>query len=174
MGSCTHQVTTASINPRELIVPVWLWVSMMSSLRKRGMLKRESGAFLLGTRGKDSDRVRAFICYDDLDPHALDSGIITFDPSGYAALWSVCRQRGYEVLGDVHTHSDGSPVQSETDRTNPMMPETGHMALILPLYANCWCWKFSNVAIYEYLGNYRWRSWAGKQRPKRIRFRWLP
>jgi proteasome lid subunit RPN8/RPN11 len=155
-----------------LEIPVLLWVRLVRQLHRRGGRRRESGAFLLGRRNKDHDRVKAFACYDDLDPHALDTGVVTFDPSGFAALWALCRRLGCEVLADAHTHPDAHPQQSETDRTNPMMPEVGHMALILPSFAGTWGWKFRNVAIYEYAGDYHWRDWAGPRRAERVRFCW--
>lgn len=147
-----------------------LWVRLVRNLRRRGAGRRESGAFLLGVRSGSLDKVTAYACYDDLDPLALDSGIVVMDGRGFAALWKVCRQRRLEVLGDVHTHRGPGPRQSEADRTNPMISEPGHMAFILPHFAGTWGWKFHDVAIYEYAGNYRWHDWAGPRRRERVRF----
>ncbi len=144
---------------------------MIKELRARGMRCRESGAFLLGTTDGNLGRVTRFVCYDDLDPCALDAGIVVFTGSGYSALWAQCKKLGVRVLGDVHTHGDEQPQQSETDRVNPMIPEHGHMALILPLFAGTWCWRFQGVAVYEYMGNYRWRNWSGRNRLQRVTFR---
>ena len=58
-----------------------------------------------------------------------------WDGGGFAALWRICRERGLDVLGDVHTHAGPGPRQSEADRTNPMISEPGHMAFILPQFA---------------------------------------
>lgn len=155
---------------RRLYIPVLLWLRLVWSLRRRGEGRRESGAFLLGSRGDEDDRVRFFVCYDDLDPHALDTGIITFAPSGFSALWSRCRDLRCDVLADVHTHPDPTPQQSETDRLNPMIAEAGHMAIILPEFAQRWGWRFRNVALYEYSGNYTWRPWMGTRRSDRVQF----
>jgi proteasome lid subunit RPN8/RPN11 len=43
-----------------------------------------------------------------------------------------------EVLADVHTHPGLDSSQSETDRTHPMISESGHVALIVPSYAKGW------------------------------------
>jgi proteasome lid subunit RPN8/RPN11 len=173
MDTYNRQNTPASeMPPRLLRVPVWLWFRLVRQLRRRGQGRRESGAFLLGTRHKDQDVVRTFACYDDLEPHALDQGIITFAPSGYAALWSICRRQQFEVLADIHTHPGGRPQQSESDRTNPMISKTGHIAFIMPHFAKTWGWNFNEVAIGEYRGNYLWNDWSGPQRRERVRFRW--
>jgi hypothetical protein len=170
MGSSTAPTTPGSERHRLLYIPVLLWMRLVLGLRRRGAGRRESGAFLLGLRGPRYDKVKAFALYDDLDPHALDRGIVVMDGTGYAALWKLCRERRLEVLGDIHTHAGPGPRQSEANRTNPMIPEPGHMAFILPHFAGTWGWQFNDVAIYEYAGDYRWNDWAGPRRRERVRF----
>jgi len=56
-----------------------LWHRLTKKLRQRGHNRtRESGAFLLGYIENDQARIVDFVLYDDLDPHALDTGIIRF------------------------------------------------------------------------------------------------
>ena len=64
-------------------IPVGVWRRLIKDLRRRGHGHRESGAFLLGTRGPKQDVVRAYVCYDDLDPQALDTGIVIFGSAGF-------------------------------------------------------------------------------------------
>ena len=99
-----------------------------------GLGRRESGAFLLGSRRGVRRRIERFVYYDDLDPHALDSGIVDLDGAAFGALWSLCRSTGLSVVADVHTHPDRA-FFSGTDRANPMIAELGHLALVLPTYA---------------------------------------
>lgn len=91
--------------------------------------------------------------YDDLDPHALDSGIVDLDGCAFGALWSLCRTTGLSVVADVHTHPRHA-FFSGTDRDNPMVAEPGHLALVLPDYAQT---PFSrrameSWALFEYHG----------------------
>lgn len=153
-----------------LMVPALLWLRMVRDIRARGMGVRESGAFLLGHRDGGIATVRKYIPYDVLDPHALDTGIVHIRSVGFKALWKRCRELGMEVLADVHTHGNAHPRQSDVDRDNPLITEAGHMALILPLFAGTLGWRFRNVAIYEYVGDYKWRDWSGPTRRQRIRF----
>lgn len=159
------------MNPIEkpLLVPWWLWCRLVTELRRRGQKRRESGAFLLGLMGSCSSRVQRFVCYDDLDPNALNTGIVTFDSSGYSRLWERCRKLGLEVLGDVHTHPGSSTAMSTTDLANPMIGEAGHIALIIPRFAEQMCWGFRGVSVNEYLGRRQWRRWQGKERSSRVR-----
>ena len=152
-------------------MPMTLWFRLVCDLRRRGQGRRESGAFLLGVRSPGGDVVKVYIPYDELDPHALDTGVVVITGAGFAALWARCREFDLDVLGDVHTHP-GRAFQSETDRTNPMISERGHMALILPRYAASWGFFFSGVGIYEYAGRYQWNDWSGPRRRARVRFSW--
>jgi len=139
-----------------LSIPIWLWLRLVADLKRRGAGVRESGAFLLGRQTDERRQVRTYVCYDDLDPDALSTGIVTISGNGYSALWAHCRRRKLRVLADVHTHGNAHPEQSGTDEANPMIPEAGHVALILPSYAHGGSWRLQNVAVYEYKGNYHW------------------
>jgi proteasome lid subunit RPN8/RPN11 len=152
-----------------LLIPAAVWWRLIGALRRRGRGDRESGAFLLGRRHASGAKVHTFLCYDEADPHALDSGIVIITSAGFQRLWDTCRALGCDVVGDAHTHGDRSPRQSETDRVNPVMPIAGHMALIVPSFGMTPRWHLGESAAYEYLGNYRWRYWAGRERATRVR-----
>jgi hypothetical protein len=113
----------------------------------------------------------SFVCYDDVDPKALDTGIVIIRSQGFKRLWSICRARGLEVLADAHTHGDETPRQSSTDRHNPVIAEPGHVALIIPSFAQIPPYGFGRTAVYEYVGGYEWRDWTAR-REERIRLAW--
>jgi proteasome lid subunit RPN8/RPN11 len=124
-------------------------------LRERGRnATRESGAFLLGYRTDGRARITDFILYDDLDPHALDTGIVHFDGRHFGTLWDICKQRGMSVVADVHVHPGGAG-QSSSDRDHPMISRADHIAFILPDFARPPVPQES-VGIYRYLGGKRW------------------
>ena len=112
----------------------------------------------------------SFVCYDDLDPDAYEGGAIAFHAVGHAALWELCERQGLRVLADVHTHPSGYIRQSPTDEHNPMIPLKGHIALILPHYAHAPWWTLDCAGVYEYLGNFQWRTHAAADstRPARL------
>lgn len=141
-----------------ITITVWLWRQLILELRRRSGGRGESGAFLLTDHNSATNRVTSFICYDDLDPNAYDSGAITFHAVGHAALWKHCRKMGRRVLADVHTHPGSYILQSSIDRRNPMIPELGHIALVVPHFANTPWWTLDSAGVYEYLGNFEWRS----------------
>ena len=78
--------------PRHEISCSWfLWQRLCAKLRERGRnASRESGAFLFGYRAYGRARIVDFILYDDLDPDALDTGIVHFD----GQYWNLQDQRG--------------------------------------------------------------------------------
>jgi len=138
-----------------------VWVSGLRELKTRGGGRRESGAFLLGKNENGIRRIHRFIYYDDLDPHCLDRGYVVFDGAGYSALWEECETTGLTVVADVHTHP-GAHFQSESDRCNPMVALTGHIALIVPEFAMRVMLP-NEIGIYEYKGDHRWQTYSGKK-----------
>lgn len=92
-------------------VPILLWMCLILALRRRGQGRGESGAFLLGMRNGNGGRVTKYVCYDDLDPGAHQSGAIAFHAAGLAALWSFCREHKLEVLADVHPSRPDRPTK---------------------------------------------------------------
>jgi hypothetical protein len=149
-----------------LCIPASLWWRLLSELRRRGCNCRESGAFLLAKKG--SNKVSKFVCYDDLDPTALNSGIVIFHGVGFARLWDVCLSCRMQVVGDAHTHPSSWTEQSESDRTNPMIGNPGHIALIFPCFASRRLQTLSGVGIYEYLGDHQWEKWSATSNKVRI------
>ena len=159
----------SSVPVAPIRVPLSLWARLIFQLRHRSAGNRESGAFLLGRQSDDPLPVTKFICYDDLDPDAYQSGTIAFHAVGYASLWKYCRERRLQVLADVHVHPWLSVGQSPIDKQNPMVPVVGHTALILPSFARTAWWSLRNAGVYEYLGNFAWRAYGPDERSQRIR-----
>lgn len=133
-----------------------LWKTLVLDLRRRGDARRESGAFLLAPPGVR--QVSAYLCYDDLDPTALDEGIIVFQGAGYVRLWDFCMERQLRVVADVHTHPDKWVEQSHSDRTHPMAGTPGHVALIVSHFACFNDHSLEGVGVYRYRGNHRWED----------------
>lgn len=148
----------SELHSRHIRVPILLWRRLIFDLRRSGDGRRESGAFLLGSLRGPTPITRSYVCYHDLDPNAYQGGGIAFHAAGCAALWSYCRESSLEILADVHTHPGRSTRQSETDRRNPMLPLVGHIALIVPNFASTPWWSIDGVGVYEYLGNFQWRT----------------
>ena len=141
-------------------IPVLLWMRLIFQLRRRGNGRRESGAFLLGRQRGTSVRVTTFVCYDELDPRAYQSGGIAFHAEGYAVFWKHCREKRLEVVADVHTHPGEYVRQSSVDQRHPMVPVIGHTAMIVPHFAQTPWWSLRSVGVYEYLGDFKWRTHA--------------
>lgn len=137
------------------------WGEMIAELGHRGSGAKESGAFLLARRGGDGRTIAAVVYYDDLDPHCLTGGI-TLHGHAYRALTAVCDDGGLRVVGDAHTHPSSWVGQSETDRENPMVARSGHLALIIPHFAQGSI-RNQEVGVHEYLGTEGWQSWLGRE-----------
>ena len=155
-----------------ITMPLLLWAALVLDLRKRGLGRRESGAFLLGQQSDGRAKVRKYICYDDIDANAYQHGAIAFHAAGYAALWQRCKALKLDVLADVHTHPSPDVRQSPIDQRHPMVPVVGHTAMILPNFAHTSLWSLIGVGIYEYLGNFKWRTHDRRAVPARFKLTW--
>jgi hypothetical protein len=145
--------------PKQTIkMPRLMWRRLIIELRTRGQNRRESGAFLLGRAGAKDGHIVGFICYDDLDPKALDQGTILFHSVGLNKLWKICSEKKCEVLADIHTHPTDNVLQSSVDKKNPMIPVLDHVGLIIPNFANTSTWSLSGVGMYVFKGGMRWES----------------
>ena len=154
---------------QRITVPRLTWMSLVGELHKRGRGRRESGAFLAARRGDLSRRIERFICYDDLDPHALDDGFVTLHGEGMSKLWELCKRDSLTVLADVHTHPGRDTRQSAIDRQYPMVPMAGHLALILPNFGHTSRWSLEGVGVHVFEGDGRWRSYRAGQQETPVR-----
>jgi proteasome lid subunit RPN8/RPN11 len=150
-------------------IPYALWARAISQLRKRSGGRRESGAFLLCPTNSTAGKVTAFICYDELDPDAYQSGAIAFHAAGYSALWRFCAKHRLRVIADVHTHPGSSVQQSWIDQQHPMIPIVGHAAIIVPNFGHTPWWHLRQIGIYEYVGSFKWRIQGPDTAPRRVK-----
>ena len=130
------------------------WRVIVRELDRRGERRHEAGAFLLGHEIGGRRRVVDAVFYDQLDPHAYDTGVCVLHAEAFGRLWAVCRERGLAVVADVHTHG-GDADQSASDRTNPMIAIAGHVAIIVPNHAMGEI-PLDRISVHEYLGEHRW------------------
>ena len=140
---------------------VGVWAAGVSELERRTLGgHRESGAFLLGHERNGYRQIVEFVFYDDIDPQALDTGVVHLHGNKLPRLWEYCRSRGYGVIADVHVHP-GSYGQSDSDQANPVMPKAGHVAFIIPDFARRDT-RPGGIGMYEYLGNGAWADHTPK------------
>lgn len=147
-------------HPPKLVCNLRVWSEGVDELRRRAAGERESGGFLLGRRRGLTRRIEHFIFYDDVDPTCFSNGFVEFDGGKFGVVWSECRARNMTVVADVHVHP-GHRGQSESDRRNPMIAETGHLALIIPDFARRERVP-GKIGIYEYMGARQWRNHSSK------------
>jgi hypothetical protein len=138
-----------------------LWDRLIAELGRRGEGVRESGAFLLAAADRDRRRVVDVVYFDDLDPTCLD-GIISFRGAAFGELWALCRRERLTVVADVHTHPGRGVQQSAIDRANPMIAEAGHIALIIPEFAQHPV-DPPDVGVHLYRGDHLWTSLLGRK-----------
>lgn len=147
-----------------------IWFGCMAELKRRGRGRHESGCFILGAVSGRRKCVGRCVYYDELDPRAYASGVCILDGSAFSKLWEMCRAESLTVLADVHTHP-GDPYQSEYDRQNPMIGRAGHLAIIVPRFADGSIWRH-RLGVYRYEGDHRWTNLSGWRARGYVKVRW--
>lgn len=138
-----------------------LWRQVLKELDRRGEGRHEAGVFLLGLEKRGRLEATDAIYYDELDPNAYSTGVCVLYGDAFAKLWAICRERRLTVVADAHTHRFAAG-QSGEDRTNPMVARAGHVAIIVPRYAQPPVLHFE-LGIYEYSGEHLWKNRGGKR-----------
>lgn len=144
----------------DLCIPRKLWDRLVVELHARtDGESHESGAFLLGHLTARGRRVTDLLYFDDLHPEAHARGVVELPAAAFRALWAIVRERGVQVVADVHVHPL-SAGQSQIDRQNPLIATRGHVALILPNFARPRVRRWA-VGVYVYEGDHRWQAVGG-------------
>jgi hypothetical protein len=136
-----------------------LWEQLIEHLRRQGTGIRESGAFLLGHKSDIGRVVTHFLPYEWLQADALQNDYVSLTAASFAKLWDVCRAESISVVADVHTHRFGAG-QSRSDKANPMVALKGHIALIVPRFAQGKV-RPEELGFYVYQGSHAWVSHSG-------------
>jgi len=155
MSFFTKATIRAFVAPEHrLSCPRRMWQHVVLELERRGERQHESGVFLLGIEHGERREVREAIFYDDLDPEAYATGVCVLHGDAFAKLWAICRAKSLTVVADAHTHP-GPAFQSSSDKANPMVARSGHIAIIIPDFAR-WPIRTGALCIYEYCGQHEW------------------
>lgn len=135
-----------------------VWSRLVADLARTGKGTRESGAFLLGA--SDQRRiVTDYLLYDEVTPEEQHVDYVLLRGPDMARVWEACERRGLFVIADVHTHP-GAPAQSRSDREHPIICIPGHIALIVPRFAQGLV-TIDSLGLHHFLGAGRWESWFG-------------
>jgi proteasome lid subunit RPN8/RPN11 len=151
----------------KLEIPKVLWCSLVGELARSGQGRRESGAFLLGTL-QPRRTVTAYILYDSISPSAQHSNYVLLLGKDMAKVWLECERQGVQVVADIHTHPRG-PAQSISDRANPIVSISGHVALIVPNFATGLV-RPEDLGVHEFQGKGCWKSWFDTEAASKLKF----
>lgn len=135
------------------------WSELIEHLRIQGAGIRESGAFLLGHKTEANRVITRYLPYERLQADALHDDYVSLTAASFAKLWDLCRAEKLSVVADVHTHRMGAG-QSRSDRANPMVALVGHIAFIVPRFAQGQI-QLQDLGMYVYQGNHKWMTYSG-------------
>ena len=145
-----------------------LWDATLAHLRQQGAGVRESGGFLLGKVQRDRRVATHFLPYEQLQRDALQADFVQLSAASFSRLWDYCADHDLDVVADMHTHRYGA-AQSRSDSENPMLAIAGHLALIVPDFAQGPV-QLEEVGLYLYQGAHRWQRFRGPPVTTLIKF----
>lgn len=145
-----------------------IWQKLVADLAAAGRGVRESGAFLLGSLNPTRS-VSAYLMYSDIAPDLQHIDYVVLKGKHMAKVWDLCEQEGLMVVADVHTHP-GLPRQSHSDRANPIVSMQGHIALIVPNFAQGSVVP-EKLGVHQFQGSGRWQSWFHHEAASRLKLR---
>ena len=151
-----------------LEMPTQLWSALIQHLRHQGDGVRESGAFLLGYKTSNGRLVERVLPYEQLQVDALHDDYVELTATSFTKLWNFCHREGLSVVADVHTHRFGAG-QSRSDQCNPMVALSGHIALIVPRFAQGSV-RLQDLGMYVYKGNHKWDNYLKNDLTRLVRF----
>ena len=142
-----------------------LWAHLIFDLARTGEGRKESGAFLLGKIEPDRT-ITDYLLYADIAPDSQHVDYVLLRGRHMARVWDECEARNLVVVADVHTHP-GAPMQSRSDRANPIISVAGHVALIVPNFAMGRITPAS-IGFHEFQGDGKWKSWFKSDAANRL------
>lgn len=151
-----------------LEVPHSLFQVLIVDLAESGRGVKESGAFLLGRQDGSRRFVTSYLMYDKVAPQSSSRhDYVAFTAEEMARAWEHCYATGLQVVADVHTHPFG-PAQSTSDRAHPIVSVAGHVALIVPTFAQG-SPQPRNLGVHLFGGAGRWRSMFDEEAQAAVR-----
>jgi proteasome lid subunit RPN8/RPN11 len=151
-----------------LELPYTLFQALIVDLAMSGRGVKESGAFLLGKQEGSRRYVTSYLMYDKVAPESSRShAYVAFTAEEMAGAWAHCYATGLQVVADVHTHPFG-PAQSISDRAHPIVSVAGHVALIVPNFAQG-SPQTRDLGVHLFGGAGRWQSMFDEKAKAAIR-----
>ena len=148
--------------------PLGLFQSLIVDLARSGRGFKESGAFLLGKQEDSRRFVTSYLMYDKIASESSRShAYVAFTAQEMARAWEHCYATGLQVVADVHTHPFG-PRQSISDRAHPIVSVAGHVALIVPNFAQG-SPQPQDLGVHLFCGAGRWQSMFDEEAQAAIR-----
>jgi proteasome lid subunit RPN8/RPN11 len=142
-----------------------VWNRLVDDLARTGKGTRESGAFLLGA-SEQRRVVTDYLLYHEVAPESQHVDYVLLRGPDMARVWEECERRELFVIADVHTHP-GAPAQSRSDRHHPIICIPGHVALIIPRFAQGLV-PIDSLGLHRFLGSGCWESWFGPDVTSRL------
>lgn len=143
-----------------------LWDATIEGLAKRSSGRKESACIWAGER-KAQWTVKDLIFLDDLPGTQGYRKYHKTPREAVNVLFKMLRDKGLQIIADIHTHPGYWVDLSLIDRESPIEYRVGLLAVVFPNFARL-PMDIEKVGFHEYLGKSQWRRLTVPQIKERI------
>jgi len=137
-------------------LPEKLWQETIMGLRLRSRGSREAACIWAGNRTSAVQHVEEIFFLDDLpgvQGHTLRHNV---PRNAINLLFSILKEKGYQIIADVHTHPNSWVGLSEVDMEHPIEYRIGLPMIVIPNYGKGVI-NYKNIGVHVYQGKGRWK-----------------
>jgi proteasome lid subunit RPN8/RPN11 len=154
---------------KPIILTEQLWIETWNGLHERGQEQHESVCIFWGQREKERDIAKGVIFLDDLPGVQAKAAHYQCMRPTTDAMFEILRERGAQIVADIHTHPGRWVDLSWIDKRNPLEYRRGLIAIVIPEFAKGTP-RRTGIGVHEYLGDGEWLRYSPKQIKKTLIF----
>ena len=134
-----------------------LWKLTWEGLCQRSDGRIESLCIWAGQRSPDVSVVTEVIFLDGIEGVEGFEFFHRITREATAHIFSILKDKGLQIIADVHTHPDEWVGLSETDREHPLEYRVGFISIVLPHFGRSEP-RTADIGMHRYEGNHQWHE----------------
>ena len=132
-----------------------LWKLTWEGLSKRSDGRIESLCIWAGQRSPDVSVVTEVIFLDGIEGVEGFALFHRITREATAQIFAILKDKGLQIVADVHTHPGDWVGLSDTDREHPLEYRVGFISIVLPYFGRTDPMQ-EDIGMHRYEGNHQW------------------
>ena len=145
------------MNPNNIRIKSELWRQTWEGLSERSRGQIESLCIWAGRRTHESSEVTEVIFLDGIGGVEGFALFHRITREAVGEIFAILKDKGLQIIADVHTHPEEWVGLSRTDREHPLEYRIGFVSIVLPHFGRAEHNK-SGIGMHRYKGNHQWHE----------------